>query len=88
MSWIGVAGFVFEVDGTRLAVDPFVTRPGPLATLFRPVRPDRALVRRVLGRLDAVFVGHTHYDHAMDLPAVVEASPDVVVHGSATTVEL
>jgi L-ascorbate metabolism protein UlaG (beta-lactamase superfamily) len=88
VSWIGVAGFVFEVDGTRLAVDPFVTRPGPLATLFRPVRPDRALVRRVLGRLDAVFVGHTHYDHAMDLPAVVEASPDVVVHGSATTVEL
>ena len=85
--WTGVAGFVFEVGGTRIAFDPFVTRPGLFATVLQRARPDEAAVARHFGGLDAVFVGHTHYDHAMDLPAVARASPRATIHGSRTTVE-
>ncbi len=85
--WTGVAGFVFELGGTRIAFDPFVTRPGLFATLFRRARSDEAAVVTAFSGLDAVFVGHTHYDHAMDVPAVAAASPRAVVHGSRVTTE-
>jgi L-ascorbate metabolism protein UlaG (beta-lactamase superfamily) len=86
--WTGVAGFVIEHGGTRIAFDPFVTRPGVFDVLFRQTPPDGAAATARFSGLDAVFVGHTHYDHAMDLPAVVAASPRARVHGSRTTGEI
>jgi L-ascorbate metabolism protein UlaG (beta-lactamase superfamily) len=88
MTWTGVAGLVFEADGTRIAFDPFVSRPGVFSTLFRRARPDDAAVASAFPRLDAAFAGHAHYDHAMDLPAVARASPAAAIHGGATTVAL
>jgi L-ascorbate metabolism protein UlaG (beta-lactamase superfamily) len=87
VEWTGVAGLVLESAGTRVAFDPFATRPGLVATAFRRARPDASVVARAFPRLDAVFVGHTHFDHAMDLPAVAATSPRATIHGSATTVE-
>ena len=87
LTWTGVAGFVLERDGTRIAFDPFVTRPGLFSALFRRARPDAGAVAAAFSGLSAVFVGHTHYDHAMDLPAVALASPDAVIFGGVTTVE-
>ncbi len=88
LRWTGVAGIVLAVGTHRVAFDPFVSRPGLVATLFRRPRARNDLVRERFSDLDAVFVGHTHYDHAMDLGAVLEASPRATVHGSATTGEL
>ena len=87
LTWTGVAGFVLDIAGARIAFDPFVTRPGLFATLAKAARPDPAAVARHFADLDAVFVGHTHFDHAMDLPAVAVASPRATIHGSATTAE-
>ena len=88
LRWTGVAGFRFDLGGSAIAFDPFVTRPRIREALFGRPASDAALVAERFSRLDAVFVGHTHYDHAMDLPAVAEASPDALIYGSATTVEL
>ncbi len=88
LRWTGVAGFRFDLDGTSLAFDPFVSRPGLLRVLLRRPRTDARAVADRFADLDAVFVGHTHYDHALDLPAVAAASPRAKVYGSLTTVEL
>ncbi len=88
LTWTGVAGFVLEAGGARIAFDPFVTRPSVFATVFRRPRPDRALAAAWFSGLDAVFVGHAHYDHAMDLAAVAAASPRAAIHGSRTTADL
>jgi L-ascorbate metabolism protein UlaG (beta-lactamase superfamily) len=88
LTWTGVAGFVFACEGTRIAFDPFVSRPLLSAVVLRAPAPDAARVERWFSDLDAVFVGHTHYDHAMDLAAVARASPRARIVGSATTVEL
>lgn len=88
VTWTGVAGFVFEAAGVRIALDPFVSRPGLFATLFRRARPDRAAVERRFAPLDAVFVGHTHFDHALDLEAIAALFPACRIHGGATAVEL
>jgi len=86
--WTGVAGFVFEVAGTRIAFDPFVSRPGLFATLARRARSDDAAVVTSFSGLDAVFVGHTHYDHAMDVPSIAAASPHATINGSRVTTEM
>lgn len=88
LRWTGTAGFRFEHEGTRVAFDPFVTRPGAWRVLFAHPRPAFDAVAERYADLDAVFVGHTHYDHAMDLPAVARVSPRATIHGSLTTVEL
>ncbi len=86
--WTGTAGLRLDVGATAIALDPFVSRPGIFATLFQRPRPDEARVATRFAGLDAVFVGHTHHDHAMDLAAVARASPGAKLHGSRTTVEL
>jgi L-ascorbate metabolism protein UlaG (beta-lactamase superfamily) len=88
LRWTGVAGLRLEVDGHGVAFDPFVSRPGLFRTLFRRARPDAGLVQERFSDLDAVFFGHTHYDHAMDLPAVAAASPRATLYGGRDTVEL
>lgn len=87
-TWTGVAGLVLEAQGTRIAFDPFVTRPGLWATLLRAPRIDRAAVARHFSGLAAVFVGHAHHDHAQDLPAVAESSPAARLVGGPTVAEL
>ena len=88
LRWTGVAGILLELDGVRIAFDPFVSRPGPLAVLLRRPRIDAAAVAAHFAELDAVFVGPTHYDHVMDVPEAMRVSPRATVHGSPTTVEL
>ncbi|WP_436494709.1 MBL fold metallo-hydrolase [Actinokineospora sp. HUAS TT18] len=87
ITWTGCAGFLLEVDGTRICFDPYASNPGVRDTLFRPARPNQALITETFGKVDAIFVGHTHFDHAMDVAPLALAS-GCVVHGSATTTEI
>lgn len=88
VTWTGVAGFVLEHSGVRIAFDPFVSRPGLWATLVGRPQSDAAAVARAFSGLAAVFVGHAHFDHALDLPAVAAASPLAQIVGGPTMVEL
>ncbi|HXJ67229.1 MAG TPA: MBL fold metallo-hydrolase [Actinomycetota bacterium] len=76
VEWLGVAGFRLTYEGSSLIVDPYLSRI-PLRRFLRrePALPDPALVERVLGdagEVVGVVAGHTHFDHAIDVPAVAE----------------
>ncbi len=88
ITWTGCAGFVLEYDGERICVDPYASNPGPAALFLRPARPDVPLVRQTFGEVSAIFVGHTHFDHAMDVAPLAKAHQGTVVYGSDTTVEI
>ncbi len=70
MRYLGTAGFVLEAQQHTIVVDPFVTRPGFRRTLFGRLSPDEDRIRQVLPRADDVIVGHAHYDHVLDGPAL------------------
>jgi L-ascorbate metabolism protein UlaG (beta-lactamase superfamily) len=76
VSWLGVAGFRLSFEGHSLIVDPYLSRISFRQFVRRePALPDRPLVGRVLrdaGTLVGVVAGHTHFDHALDVPAVAE----------------
>ena len=84
LRWLGTAGHVVATPDTTVLIDPFLSRPG-LRQLLRPLTPDVAAIERwVPARVDAILVGHSHYDHLLDAPAIAIARAAKLV-GSATT---
>jgi L-ascorbate metabolism protein UlaG (beta-lactamase superfamily) len=73
LRWIGTAGFRLAYEGTVIWIDPYVTRLRLGDLVRRRVVPaDEGAVARVIDKADAVLVGHTHFDHALDVPAIVK----------------
>ncbi len=68
--WLGTAGFALEHAGCTVLFDPYVTRASLARCLTRPLVPDEAAIARVLPRADAIVASHTHFDHALDVPAI------------------
>jgi L-ascorbate metabolism protein UlaG (beta-lactamase superfamily) len=72
--WLGTAGFVIEHAGHTVLIDPYVTRASLPRCLLAPLRTDRDAVRRHFPRADAIVVGHTHFDHALDVPYIARTT--------------
>jgi L-ascorbate metabolism protein UlaG (beta-lactamase superfamily) len=70
--WLGVAGLEFSCNGYSVLVDPFFTRPPLRALLFgQRMAANQALVDQYTPPANAVLVTHPHYDHLMDVPAIM-----------------
>ena len=86
--WLGTAGFALTCDGTTILIDPYVTRLPLGAFLGRhPVASDERAVARWIDRADAILVGHTHFDHALDVPAIARRF-GCKVYGSSSSAQL
>ena len=76
LEWLGVSGYRMTYEKQTLLIDPYVSRV-PLSALIRrtPAMPVPALIDRYIGSPDhtvGVLVGHTHFDHAIDAPAIAQ----------------
>ena len=74
VEWLGVAGYRLTYEGQTIFIDPYVSRVPLRSLLLRRVAlPDEALIDRYAsapGSVAGVLVGHTHFDHAVDAPAI------------------
>lgn len=87
LEWLGTAGFRLTYEGQHLLIDPYLTRL-PLGDLLRRrvVPADAAALAGVPDPL-AILVGHTHFDHALDVPALARRA-GCPVYGSASLARL
>jgi hypothetical protein len=99
LTYLGVAGFLIRSGGESILTAPSFTHPGFLAvaTPMWPIHSDSATVDRELHRLlgarfaaldsiQAILVGHAHYDHLMDVPLIARHyTPNARLFGSLTT---
>ncbi len=74
IEWLGVSGYRLAYEGRSLYVDPYFSRV-PLRSLLlrRTAIPDPPTLDRYLPAAEdavGVLVGHTHWDHAVDAPAI------------------
>jgi L-ascorbate metabolism protein UlaG (beta-lactamase superfamily) len=78
LEWLGVSGYRMSYEGQTLFIDPYVSRVSLAAVIRRqPAIPDPALIERYLAtdtNVVGVLVGHTHFDHAVDAPALSKRS--------------
>lgn len=90
--FLGVSTVLFRAGDSAVLTDGFFSRPGLLRTVAGRVAPDHGLIIDALRRvgvrtLDAVIPVHSHYDHALDAPAVAALTGATVV-GSPSTVNV
>ena len=76
VEWLGVSGYRLTYEGQSIYIDPYLSRV-PLSSLIRrrTALPDRVMLDRYVrpqGEVAGVLVGHTHFDHAVDAPAIAK----------------
>jgi L-ascorbate metabolism protein UlaG (beta-lactamase superfamily) len=92
LRWLGVSGYRLTYQGVSLFIDPYVSRV-PLRSLLlrRTALPDAQMIARYAqappGEVAGVLVGHTHFDHAVDAPALARLH-GTNAYGSASLVHL
>ena len=91
IEWLGTAGYRITYEGRSLLIDPYLTRVPLSAVLKREVvHADQALHDRFLagaGDVAGILVGHTHFDHAIDVPALARRY-GVSAYGSSSLAQL
>lgn len=89
-NWSGISGIVLSDTETTLYFDPAINRPSIWQVIFNmEVNPDPKLVEKVieemqLTRVDAIFISHSHFDHAIDMPQIAKKF-NSQVFGTRTT---
>jgi L-ascorbate metabolism protein UlaG (beta-lactamase superfamily) len=88
VTFLGVATLLFDDGETQLMTDGFFSRPSLLQVARKigtdPKAVDAALGKAGADRVKALFVAHTHYDHALDV-AYVTKKTGAKLYGSAST---
>lgn len=92
ITYFGTTMLLFDDGVDQLLFDCHVTRPSIPRYLFGKMATDRALVSRIIeenhmDRLRAIFLSHTHHDHAMDAPAFALAT-GAHIHGTPSAVNV
>jgi len=97
--YLGVGGFAFEVAGKRLITAPFYSNP-TIAEIFpgRKLDVDEGRIEPLFPKflrdgagntsenVKAILVGHSHYDHLLDVPYLMKNYlKEATVYGSLTT---
>ncbi|HEV3385515.1 MAG TPA: MBL fold metallo-hydrolase [Gemmata sp.] len=91
VTFLGANSLLFDDGETQLMIDGFFSRPS-LIRLIRNIETDTkavdaALKRAKIDRLKAVFVAHTHYDHAFDVAYVIKKT-NARLYGSSSTLNV
>ncbi len=91
ISWLGVSGYCISYESVSIFVDPYVSRV-PLRSLLlrRRALPDKAMLDAYAaapGQVAGILVGHTHFDHAVDAPAIA-ARNRAPAYGSSSLAHL
>jgi L-ascorbate metabolism protein UlaG (beta-lactamase superfamily) len=92
VQFIGNTNLLVSDGETSILTDGFFTRPSIPRILWGEIEPDGDIINYCLGRagiqkLDAVIPVHSHFDHAMDSPIVVEMTGAKLV-GSESTLNI
>jgi L-ascorbate metabolism protein UlaG (beta-lactamase superfamily) len=85
--WLGVGGIELRAADQILVIDPYLARVPFWRVAFGRLHSNHALVAQHIPRCDFVLVTHSHFDHLMDVPAVVRHTGALAL-GSANTCRL
>jgi hypothetical protein len=87
VTFLGTGGFLLEHGADVLLMGPFFTNPtlGELATqdMYSDADRIRAFLPAAAERAAAIVVGHSHYDHLMDVPYIaLEVAPRATIYAN------
>ncbi len=92
--FLGTAGFKVTFEKQSILLSPFFSHHSLARVLFARLKTDKGLVDRLARRyrLDeaaAIFAGHGHYDHALDIPYIATTkTPRATVYVSESVANM
>jgi hypothetical protein len=93
--YLAVGGFIIQRGDDVVMTAPFYTNPPEHFLLgLSQASPNTTLINSQLhekwaAKTTAILVGHTHYDHFMDVPLIAKnIAPNAVLYGSETMKQL
>jgi L-ascorbate metabolism protein UlaG (beta-lactamase superfamily) len=95
-TFLGTTTLLFDDGQTQLMIDGFLTRPPASTVVFGKVQTNPTVVDGILDRvfdhgrdmrLQAIFVTHSHYDHALDVAYIAERT-GAHLYGSRSTLNI
>ena len=88
VKYLGAGGFLLQWGQDVILTAPFFSNPGLLRVLFWSIHADPERINAFLPPVEdvkAILVGHSHYDHLLDLPYIAnERAPSAIIYGSHT----
>lgn len=87
LQWLGTAGFRLVADGHHLWLDPHLSRHSLAEVARGPISPRAERIRADVDVAHAVAVGHSHWDHALDVPFIAREY-GARVYGSQDTLNI
>ena len=94
VKFLGVMGFLLEHGAEALLTAPLFTRPNMIqVSTGLPVTSDATRVAAelpatALANVKAVLAGHAHYDHLLDVPAVMARAPGATLYSNRSAKNL
>lgn len=87
LEWLGVAGFRLSVEDYSVLIDPYFTRVGFSDFVLRKkTSPDLVKIKQNIQENDnAILIGHSHFDHVMDVPAILNLKKDCLLYANHST---
>ena len=91
--YTGVAGIYISDGESSLFFDPVFSRPNIVEVLIgSEYIIDKEMIQSELKKsfikkVDGIFIGHTHHDHALDMH-VVQSITDGIIYGSRSTANI
>lgn len=91
--FFGVSTLLLDDGHDQILIDGFFSRPSLRQVITRPIQSDKLLLEQLvqcheLSRTQAILVSHSHYDHVLDVPALLEMLPETAVVGSPSTLNI
>ncbi len=84
LTHLGVAGWKLESPSGTLLFDPYVTRANVEDDAAPLVSDEAAIDASIPRRADVVLVGHSHYDHVLDVPSIARRTGATVIGTEST----
>ncbi len=91
--FLGTSCYIIQLGDVSLMTDPFFSYHGLFHTALGKISSQPEAVDTALRTIkdhrkpSAIFIGHSHYDHMLDLPALIRKTSwsDIPIIGSSTT---
>jgi len=87
IQYLGVGGYLIKWGEDEIMFAPSYSNPDPISLLLN-TRPNKSIINRMIpdvSGVEMILVGHSHYDHLLDVPYIMEEhATNAVVYGSKT----
>jgi len=92
VTFFGVSTLLFDDGETQLLIDGFFSRPSKNEVMTAKISTDKIAADSIISRfkmdrVKAIFVAHSHYDHAFDV-AYVTQKTNAELFGSLSTLNI